>query len=106
MIALVSVATFGNVLGAIVNWGLGRFLSHHKDRYWFPIKTHKLEKAEQQYRKYRRFSLLFSWVPFIGDLITVIAGVLREPLRSFVLLVTIAKYAQYIIIAMAAINTF
>ena len=46
-IALVLVATFGNVLGAIVNWALGRFLSHHKNRHWFPIKTHKLEKAEQ-----------------------------------------------------------
>ena len=106
MIALVSVATFGNALGAIVNWALGRFLSHHKNSHWFPIKTHKLEKAEQHYRKYGRFSLLFSWVPFIGDPITVIAGVLREPLWSFVLLVTIAKCARYIIIAMVVINTF
>jgi len=106
MVALVLVATVGNVLGAIVNWALGRFLSHRKDRYWFPIKTNKLEKAKQQYRKYGRFSLLFSWVPFIGDPITVISGVLREPLWSFVLLVTIAKGVRYIVIAMAAINTF
>ena len=106
MVALVLAATVGNALGAIVNWALGRFLSHRKDRHWFPIKTHKLEKAEQHYRKYGRFSLLFSWVPLIGDPITVIAGVLREPLWFFILLVTITKCAQYTVIAIAAINTF
>ena len=59
-----------------------------------------MQKAERQYRKYGRFSLLLSWVPFIGDPITVVAGVLREPLWSFVLLVTIAKGARYMFVAM------
>ena len=101
LVGLVTVATIGNVLGAVVNWVLGRFLAHHRDRPWFPVKTHKLQQAEQQYRKYGRFTLLLSWVPFIGDPITVVAGVLREPLWSFLLLVTIAKGSRYIIVAMA-----
>lgn len=100
VVSLVAIATIGNVLGAIVNWVLGRFLTHHRDRPWFPVQTNKLEKAERQYRKYGRFSLLLSWVPFIGDPITVVAGALREPLWSFVLLVTIAKGARYIMVAM------
>lgn len=104
VVALVTVATAGNVLGALVNWSLGRFFTHHRDRRWFPIQTHKLETAEQKYRKYGRFSLLLSWVPFIGDPITVVAGVLREPLWSFVLLITVAKCARYIVIAVAVIN--
>lgn len=49
---------------------------------------------------------MLSWVPFIGDPITVVAGVLREPLWSFILLVTIAKSARYFVIAMAVINSF
>jgi len=100
LVGLVTIATVGNVLGAIVNWALGTFLAHHRDRPWFPIKGEKMRKAERQYRKYGRFSLLLSWVPFIGDPITVVAGVLREPLWSFVLLVTIAKGARYIFVAM------
>lgn len=100
LVGLVTIATVGNVLGAIVNWALGRFLTHHRDRPWFPIRTDRLETAERQYRKYGRFSLLLSWVPFIGDPITVVAGVLREPVWSFLLLVTIAKGARYIFIAM------
>lgn len=106
VVALVTIATVGNVLGAILNWALGRFFTHYRDRRWFPIQTHNLEIAERQYRKYGRFSLLLSWVPFIGDPITVVAGVLREPLWSFILLVTIAKSARYFVIAMAVINSF
>lgn len=105
VVALVTVATVGNVLGAMLNWALGRFFTHHRDKRWFPIQAHKIEKAEKQYRKYGRFSLLLSWVPFIGDPITVVAGVLREPLWSFILLVTIAKSARYIVIAMAVISS-
>ena len=101
---LVAVATAGNVLGAILNWAMGRFFTRYRNRAWFPVRKDKLEKAERQYRKYGRFSLLLSWVPFIGDPITVVAGVLSEPLWSFVLLVTIAKCARYVIIAMAVFH--
>ena len=59
-----------------------------------------LERAEGRYRKYGRYSLLLSWAPFIGDPITVVAGLLREPLWSFLLLVTIAKSSRYIVVAM------
>lgn len=97
---LVAVATLGNVLGAVVNWGLGRFVTLYRDRRWFPVNPQKLNSAEGHYRKFGRFSLLLSWVPVIGDPITVVAGVLREPLWSFLLLVTIAKSSRYIAIAM------
>ena len=59
-----------------------------------------MQRAETFYRKYGRYSLLLSWVPFIGDPITVIAGVLREPIFSFLLLVTIAKSARYIVLSL------
>ena len=104
MARLVLVATIGNVLGAVVNWGLGRYLAHFSDRAWFPVRPDQMEKAERKYRTFGRYSLLLSWVPFIGDPITVIAGVLREPLWSFILLVTLAKAARYIAIAIMVAN--
>ena len=97
--ALVAVATAGNVLGAGVNWLLGRYLMHFKDRRWFPVKGERLEKAEAWYRKYGRWSLLLSWVPIIGNPLTVIAGVLREPLASFYLIVLVAKLSRYLVLA-------
>ena len=100
IVMLIVVATFGNVLGALVNWGLGRFATRYRDQAWFPVGRDKLEKAEARYRKFGRYSLLLSWVPFIGDPITVVAGILREPLWSFLVLVAFAKLSRYIVIAM------
>ena len=96
IISLVIVATAGNMLGSVVNWGLGRFAEGYKDRKWFPIKGHKLIQAQAYYKSYGRYSLLLSWVPIIGDPITMVAGIMREPLWSFVILVTIAKCLRYL----------
>ncbi len=104
IVMLISLATFGNVLGAVVNWGLGMFATRYRDRAWFPMGQDKMEKAEGRYRKFGRYSLLLSWVPFIGDPLTVVAGVLREPLWSFLVLVTIAKSSRYIVIATLVIG--
>ena len=95
---LIAVATIGNVLGSIVNWWLGRLAKKFKNKSWFPVNEDKLLRGEQFYRKYGRFSLLLSWVPFIGDPITIVAGILREPLWSFVTLVSIAKCSRYLFV--------
>jgi membrane protein YqaA with SNARE-associated domain len=97
--ALVLVASLGNTLGSVVNWFLGRFVAHFEDRRWFPITREKMKQAEGWYHRYGRWSLLLSWVPIVGDPLTIVAGVLREPLPVFVLLVGVAKTARYFAVA-------
>ena len=99
VVLLLCAATVGNVLGAVVNWLLGRFLLTFKDRSWFPASDEGLEKAKKWYSRYGRWSLLGSWLPFVGDPITVVAGVMREPLWSFLILVTISKGCRYVALA-------
>ena len=102
--ALILVATVGNVLGSVVNWIVGFYATRFQNRKWFPATPSQMQRAEKFYRKYGRYSLLLSWVPFIGDPITVIAGVLREPILSFLLLVTIAKSARYIALSLIVLE--
>jgi len=102
--ALILVATVGNVLGSVVNWVVGFYATRFQKRKWFPATPSQIQRAEKFYRKYGRYSLLLSWVPFIGDPITVIAGVLREPIFSFLLLVTIAKSARYIALSLIVLE--
>ena len=101
---LILIATLGNVSGALVNWYLGKFFTQYKEKKWFPIKANQLEKGERYYRKYGRISLLLSWVPIIGDPITLVAGILKEPLWSFLILVTIAKGLRYNFVVFITLN--
>lgn len=97
--ALLAVATAGNVLGSLLNWWLGRYLEHFRERRWFPASAAQLERASRWYRRYGRWSLLFSWLPVVGDPLTLVAGVLRESLWVFLLLVTLAKGLRYLALA-------
>ncbi len=101
---LITVASVGNVLGSVINWALGRGIAHYRDRPWFPVKADTLERAQGWYRRYGRWSLLLSWAPIIGDPLTVAAGVMREPLPIFLLLVTIAKVGRYLVLAAAVLQ--
>ncbi|WP_236530828.1 YqaA family protein [Pseudomonas syringae] len=92
---LLVVATLGNVLGSLVNWWLGRWVEHFKDRRWFPVSDKQLDKARRQYSRWGHWTLLLSWVPIIGDPLTLVAGVMREPLWRFLVLVTLAKSLRY-----------
>jgi membrane protein YqaA with SNARE-associated domain len=103
-VALVTVATVGNVAGSAINWFLGRGVERFKDRKWFPVGGPMLERAKVWYRRYGRWSLLLSWVPVIGDPLTVVAGVMREPFSTFIVLVAIAKLARYIAVAAITLN--
>jgi len=96
---LVLVASVGNILGSVVNWYLGRFFSRFEKRRWFPVKREQMAKAEGWYHRYGRWTLLLSWAPVIGDPLTIVAGVLREPLLPFILLVAIAKTGRYLAVA-------
>ena len=97
--ALLAVASVVNVLGSVVTWVLGRGIERFRDRRWFPASPAALERAQRAYQKWGKWSLLLSWAPFIGDPLTVMAGVLREPLPMFVLLVTMAKAGRYATLA-------
>ncbi len=96
---LLIVASTGNVLGSLLNWYLGKYLQHFQHRRWFPVKPAQLDKASRWYQKYGKWSLLLSWVPVIGDPLTVMAGILREPVLPFLLLVTVAKVSRYLVLA-------
>lgn len=101
--ALIAVASIGNVLGSVVNWLLGRGIDRFRDRKWFPASRAQLDRAASWYHRYGRWTLLLSWAPIIGDPLTVVAGALREPLLSFVVLVAIAKITRYL--AVFAVTT-
>ena len=95
---LLIVASFGNVLGAVVNWVLGFYSRNFSTKKWFPFKDEQIEKSSIWFNKFGRWSLLFAWVPIIGDPLTLAAGLLRVKFIEFLILVTIGKLSRYTLV--------
>lgn len=104
LVGLLLTASVGNTFGAAVNWLLGRGVERYRTSRWFPLTPGKLDRAQAWYRKYGKWSLLFSWLPVAGDALTVVAGILREPLPTFLTLVFIGKALRYALVAAATLG--
>ena len=96
---LIALASIGNTLGAVVNWLLGRYCLGWRDRKWFPVSAAALERASRWFSRYGVFSLLFAWLPVVGDPLTFVAGILRVRFALFLVLVALGKTARYVAVA-------
>ena len=101
---LIFFASLGNILGSIVNWFLGLYITKFVNKSWFPFKKKQLDKASLWYLKYGKWSLFFSWVPIIGDPLTIVAGIFRVPLVIFITIVSISKVLRYIFVVYVALK--
>ena len=105
-ILLIGVATLGNVLGSCVNWWLGVQVEKYKDKKWFPVSETKLSQAQKLYQQYGSPILLLSWIPVIGDPITLMSGVLKEKFITFFIIVFIAKLLRYLFLYLIFLGVF
>jgi len=95
-LTLVLVATLGNTLGAVVNWMLGLYLLHFRDRRWFYFSREQIDRAQRWFQRYGFWSLLLAWLPIGGDALTLIAGIMKIRLWLFLLLVGTGKALRYV----------
>lgn len=94
----VLTATFGNVLGSLITYGMGRFGRQAVQRRNDKANRH-IARAERWFNRFGRPSLLLAWLPVVGDPLCLVAGVLRVGLPVFLLLVTLGKLARYAALA-------
>ena len=95
---LLVVASFGNVLGSVFNWSLGFYSRNLSIKKWFPFKKTQIERSSKWFSKFGKWSLLFAWVPIVGDPLTFVAGLLRVRFLDFIILVAIGKVSRYLIV--------
>ena len=98
----VAVATLGNYLGSVVNYyvgagGAGFFLARHVG-----TTGDRLARARTTYARWGAPILFFSWLPVIGDPLTLVAGALRVPFVVFTAWVVAGKLARYVVVVAAA----
>jgi len=94
---LVIVATIGNTLGAMTTWGLGVFAAKK-----FPVASllsEKKQKALNIVKSRGIWSLLFSWLPIIGDGLCFAGGWLNLPIVPAIIMIFLGKLGRYAAIA-------
>ena len=96
---VVLVATAGNTLGALTTWGLGMWGSDWLVQRVMGISTATREKAERCFSRWGSWALLLSWLPFVGDPLCLVAGVMNVPVVRFLLLVLLGKFLPYATVA-------
>ena len=97
---LIFFASFGNILGSIFNWLLGIYFLKFQNKKWFPFSKTQIDGSSKWFNKYGKWSLLFAWVPIIGDPITFVAGTMRIKFLIFLLLVSFGKIMRYFVISL------
>lgn len=90
---LLAVASLANVAGSCVNWGMGRAAAAAGTT--IAGEGRAFLRAKTFWARWGKWSLLASWVPVVGDPLTVVAGLFRVPFWQFAAIVAVAKTARY-----------
>jgi membrane protein YqaA with SNARE-associated domain len=92
------VASLANTAGSVLNWWLGLMLA----RYGVERLPRRLRPdpatlvtAQRRFERYGWPSLLFAWLPVVGDPLTFVAGTLGMRLRTFLVPVLVGKAGRY-----------
>ena len=96
------VASIGNYLGACTSYYIGLKGRSGIIEKYLSISTDELKKADSWFTKYGSYALLFTWLPVIGDAITVSGGLLKLDFKTFSILVFLGKFFRYLVLAYIA----
>lgn len=92
------VATAGNFAGSLFNYYLGRTGRNLLDKSFLGADRDKMERAEVLFRRWGAPVLFFSWLPVVGDPLTVVAGALHLGLGRFSFWVLTGKLLRYAVL--------
>ena len=97
-ILILIVASLGNCSGVTINYFLGKKGVNFLLRKKFIFSQQKLDYLNIKFKKYNKAILLLAWLPFIGDPITIYAGIIEVRFREFVIYVFSGRVLRYIAI--------
>jgi len=93
--SVVLVATVGNYLGACTSYYIGLAGRTQLIGKYLRINAAQMEHAQVWFEKYGSWSLLFTWVPVLGDALPVAAGMMKLKFGLFSILVFAGKLIRY-----------
>ena len=95
-VEVIIVASLGAMIGRAINYYMGSLGEAYvvRKKHW--LKEKQVERSKKLFHKHGTWVLLFTWVPFIDDPLTVVAGFMRYPFRQYMFYTTIAVFIRHI----------
>ena len=95
---LVAYGTVGNVLGSVVNYGIGRMGHTEWIERYLHVSEERMEQAQRFMRGRGAWMGFFAFLPVLGSAITIALGLMRaNPIITFIS-ITIGKLLRYVIL--------
>ena len=95
--ACLAVASLGNWLGCLTTFGLGRLGRWDWIEKLFKVDRAKLEKQKVYIDRYGIWLALFSWLPFVGDLLTLALGFYKTNPWLTALLLLVGRFLRFFV---------
>ena len=87
--------TIGNVLGSLLNYGIGRMGKMEWIERYLHVKKKDLDRAERFMAGRGAWMGFFAFVPVIGSAITIALGLMRANLLITTISITLGKIVRY-----------
>ena len=94
-------ASLGNTLGSLLNYQIGKKGEAYLEKRGH-LDSRRIARYVLLFRRWGGWLLLLSWMPIVGDPITLVAGFLHYELKRFMAIVFIAKALRYAVMTITA----
>jgi membrane protein YqaA with SNARE-associated domain len=99
---LMVYGTIGNVLGSVVNYGIGRMGRMEWIEKYLHVRKESLDKAHRFLAGRGSWMGFFAFLPVLGSAITIALGLMRSNIVITFIAITIGKLFRYIILIYGA----
>ena len=98
------VATLGNFFGGITTYFVGYLGDWKKIEKYFKIRKEKVYSFKKRIDKLGSFIAFFSWMPILGDILTLSLGFFRVNIKGVFVWMFIGRSLRFIVIAYLIYN--
>jgi membrane protein YqaA with SNARE-associated domain len=99
---LMTYGTIGNVLGSVVNYGVGRMGKMEWIEKYLHVKKKDLDRAHRFLAGHGAWMGFFAFVPILGSAITIALGLMRSNIVITFIAITVGKIVRYLVLIFGA----
>ncbi len=99
---LIIWGTIGNVLGSVINYGIGRLGREEWFEKYLHVKPESMDKARRFVKGRGAYMGFFAFIPLLGSAITILLGLMRANAPLTFLSIFLGKFIRYVLLVYGA----